>query len=427
MQVNAVEAIRQNTHVVLLAPTGTGKTLSFLLPLLEQVSQEDELPQSLILSPTRELATQTYNVLCKMNTGLRVSCVHGGRPAMEEHRQMASSRPQVIIGTPGRILDHIGKGNFSTSHIRRLVIDEFDKMLELKFQDELNDIIRQLPCISGCVLVSATDAADIRHFPPFERQHPVTLNYLGHDETSLPDSIRHYFVHSPLKDKLDTLSQLLRTFNGEPAVVFVNFREAVERVGAFLKGQGFTCALFHGGLEQEERDRALYLFMGSAANVLVSTDLSARGLDMRTLRHVVHYHLPLRQEDYLHRCGRTGRWEDEGEAFLILGPDESLPDYPHVTFTELQLQPPFPAPRRPEWVTLYIGKGKRDKISRGDVVGFLCKQGGAKADDIGRIDVKERYTYVSVRRHCSRQIMLQCANEKIKKQRTRIEEVGERA
>ena len=274
MQVNAVEAIRQNTHVVLLAPTGTGKTLSFLLPLLEQVSQEDELPQSLILSPTRELATQTYNVLCKMNTGLRVSCVHGGRPAMEEHRQMASSRPQVIIGTPGRILDHIGKGNFSTSHIRRLVIDEFDKMLELKFQDELNDIIRQLPCISGCVLVSATDAADIRHFPPFERQHPVTLNYLGHDETSLPDSIRHYFVHSPLKDKLDTLSQLLRTFNGEPAVVFVNFREAVERVGAFLKGQGFTCALFHGGLEQEERDRALYLFMGSAANVLESTDLT---------------------------------------------------------------------------------------------------------------------------------------------------------
>ncbi len=423
MQANAVETICSNSNVVLLAPTGTGKTLSFLLPLAKRINTQDDMVQAMILSPTRELAIQTYNVLRAMNAPVRVSCVYGGRPAMDEHRQIKASSPQVIIGTPGRILDHLEKGNFSVACLSCLVVDEFDKMLELKFQDELYDIVGRLTAVTDNILVSATDAEDIRRFPPFERRSPVVLNYLENQAAALPASIRHYIVASPIKDKLETLAQLLRTFNGEPAVVFVNYREAVERVGAFLKEQGFTCALFHGGLEQDEREKSLYIFMGGAANVLVSTDLSARGLDMRMLRHVVHYHLPLRQEDYMHRCGRTGRWEDEGDAFLILGPDEQVPGYPQIAFEDYSLRPPFPAPQRPQWTTVYIGKGKRDRISRGDVVGFLCKQGGARADEIGRIDVRERYTYVSLKRQRCRQIMQQCANEKIKKQRTRIEEI----
>ena len=337
---------------------------------------------------------------------------------------MSRLKPQMVIGTPGRVLDHIDKANFAVDKVQFLVIDEFDKMLELKFQAELSAIIERLPSVSSNVLVSATNSDAIRQFGPFVKHHPVVLNYLGENKESLPPSIQHYIVHSPVKDKLETLCHLLRSLRGESAVVFVNYREAAERVGAYLKGQGFVCSVFHGGLEQDKRERALFLFAGGAANVLVSTDLSARGLDIRSLRHIVHYHLPVHPEDYLHRCGRTGRWDDDGDSFLLLGPEETIPEYANVSFAELTLKSPVPAPQLPLWQTIYIGKGKRDKISRGDVVGFLCKQGGAKADDIGRIDVRERYTYVSVKRSRCRQIMSQCANEKIKKQKTCIEIVG---
>ena len=424
MQFNAVETIRNNKNVVLLSPTGTGKTLAFLLPLLEKLNPQEDLPQAVILSPTRELAKQTHAVLMKMKSLFRVSCVYGGRPAMEEHRQMSRLKPQMVIGTPGRVLDHIDKANFAVDKVQFLVIDEFDKMLELKFQAELSAIIERLPSVSSNVLVSATNSDAIRQFGPFVKHHPVVLNYLGENKESLPPSIQHYIVHSPVKDKLETLCHLLRSLRGESAVVFVNYREAAERVGAYLKGQGFVCSVFHGGLEQDKRERALFLFAGGAANVLVSTDLSARGLDIRSLRHIVHYHLPVHPEDYLHRCGRTGRWDDDGDSFLLLGPEETIPEYANVSFAELTLKSPVPAPQLPLWQTIYIGKGKRDKISRGDVVGFLCKQGGAKADDIGRIDVRERYTYVSVKRSRCKQIMSQCANEKIKKQKTCIEIVG---
>lgn len=421
MQANVIETIRTNQNVVLLAPTGTGKTLAFLLPLIEKINVKDDALQAIVLSPTRELANQTFQVLQTMKSPVRVACVHGGRPAMDEHRVIKSLQPHVIIGTPGRIIDHLGKGNFLPDNVKSLVIDEFDKMLELKFQDEILTIEKELFAVSDNVLVSATDSSEISLFAAFNKRHHVRLNYLGQNEAALPNTIKHYVVHSPQKDKLETLRNLLSTFKGEPAVVFVGYRESVERTGQSLKQQGFACSLFHGGLEQDDREKALYMFSGGSVNVFVSTDLSARGLDIRTLRHVVHYHLPLRKEEYMHRCGRTGRWEDEGSSYIILGPEENLPDYADIDFALYELNPPYEAPQAPAYSTIYIGKGKRDKISKGDVVGFLCKQGGAKSDDIGRIDVRERYTYVSINRSRCRQILNQCAGEKIKKMSTRIE------
>ena len=421
MQKNAIETILANENVVLLAPTGSGKTLAFLLPLIEKVSADDDNPQAVILSPTRELAQQTYHVLRKISPRLRVSCLYGGRPAMEEHRKMNVLKPQVIVGTPGRVLDHMEKENFPVGFIKSLVIDEFDKMLELKFQEELFSIMRGLPALKSHILVSATDSEEIGSFPAFERNTPVYLNYLEGKGKALPASIAHYMVKSPQKDKLETLRLLLGKLGGEPAVVFVGYRDAVVRVGDFLRGQGFFVSLFHGGLEQDEREHALSLFSCGVTNVLVSTDLSARGLDISTLRNVVHYHLPARSEDYMHRCGRTGRWENEGNSFLILGPEETMSAIPHVSFKEYKLQPPFSAPVVPEWSMLYIGKGKRDKVGKGDVVGFLCKKGGAKAEEIGVIEIRERYTYVSVKRARIRQIVELCRDEKIKNMSTKVE------
>ncbi|MBP3775231.1 MAG: DEAD/DEAH box helicase [Bacteroidaceae bacterium] len=421
MQAQAAEAIQTHDNVILLAPTGTGKTLAFLLPLLQLIQPAVGMPQALVLSPTRELAEQTFSVLQRMKSPFAACCLHGGRPAMDEHRQMNASPPQIVVGTPGRVNDHLDKENLDARTIRLLIIDEYDKMLEMKFQDELERIVQRLSQVQRCILVSATRTHDIPPFMAFRHHRPVELDYLGHSQEDIPPAIHHYIVHSPSKDKLDTLRLLLSKLEDQQAVVFLGFRESVERTGHYLRQQGFSCSLFHGGMQQDDRERALYIFSSGAAQVLVSTDLSARGLDIPQLQNVVHYHLPAKREEYVHRCGRTGRWDNAGRSFMLLSPDEDSPSFQGIRFEEYPLLPPYPAPRPPQWATLYIGKGKRDKISRTDVLGFLCKQGGAKGEEIGRIDIRERHTYVAVRRTRCQQILAQCAGEKIKKMKTIVE------
>lgn len=423
MQQNAVELVRSNQNAVLLAPTGSGKTLAFLLPLVERIDNACDEVQTLILSPTRELALQTLTVLTAMKTGVRAMCCYGGRPAMEEHRKMTALRPQIVIGTPGRLNDHIDKGNFDATTVKTLVVDEFDKMFELKFQDEVEQLLGKLPGRQRCILVSATDMDEIPQFVAFRHHPPAVLNWLEGDYGSVAEGISHYVVRADQKDKLDTLDHLLRQIGREQTVVFVNYREAVERIGERLRKEGHSASLFHGGLEQPDREAALGLFRSGSANVLVSTELSARGIDVPTLQNVVHYHLPMNYEAYIHRCGRTGRWEASGRSFVIVGPEEEVPAYDGVDFADYALQPPFPAPARPEWAMLYIGRGKKDKLSKGDIVGFLCKTGGLKASDIGMIDVRERYAYVAVSTAAVKQTLRNVAGEKIKKMATKIEPV----
>ena len=423
MQQNAVQLVRSNQNAVLLAPTGSGKTLAFLLPLVESIRTDCDEVQTVILSPTRELALQTMTVLTAMRTGVRAMACYGGRPAMEEHRKMAALHPQIIIGTPGRLNDHIDKGNFDATTVKTLVVDEFDKMFELKFQDEVEQLLGKLPGRQRCILVSATDMDEIPRFVAFRHHPPAVLNWLEGDHGSVAEGISHHIVRADQKDKLDTLDHLLRQIGMEQTVVFVNYREAVERIGERLRKEGHSVSLFHGGLEQQEREAALGLFRSGSANVLVSTELSARGIDVPTLQNVVHYHLPMNYEAYIHRCGRTGRWEASGRSFVIVGPEEVVPTYEGVEFADYALQPPFPAPAKPQWAMLYIGRGKRDKLSKGDIVGFLCKTGGLKAADIGMIDVRERYAYVAVRTNVLKQTLRNVAGEKIKKMGTKIEEL----
>ena len=441
MQRNAVELIRNNRDAVLLAPTGSGKTIAFLLPLVESVDHEQDEVQAIVLSPTRELTLQTLNVLTAMKSGLRAMCCYGGRPTMEEHRKMATLRPQIIIGTPGRLNDHIDKRNFDARGVSVVVVDEFDKMFELNFQDEVERLLYNLHSKERCVLVSATDMDNIPAFVGFGNRVPATLNYLVQEGGAVAKGVSHFVVHSDSKDKLDTLDRLLRSIGGEQdtrhacsidnqssnepivqqqSVVFVNYREAVERIGSRMKSEGHSVSLFHGGMQQDERERALALFRNGSVNVLVSTELSARGIDVPALRNVIHYHLPASYENYIHRCGRTGRWEADGRSFMLIGPEEEVPRY-NVNFLTFPLEPPYPAPAKPKWNTLYIGRGKRDKLSKGDIVGFLCKTGGIKAADIGMIDIKERYAHVAVRRSVTKQILHNVAGEKIKKMATKIE------
>ena len=221
--------------------------------------------------------------------------------------------------------------------------------------------------------------------------------------------------------RIRALEGLLGDLRGRPTIVFVGYRESVERVGEHLARTGFHAERYHGGMEQQWRERAVYKFRSGCSNVLVSTDLAARGLDIPEVEAVVHYHLPADRNAYVHRTGRTGRWEAGGQSYFLINPKEALPDYLDCQPEDyVPAQPPL-SPVEPRWVTVYVGKGRKDKISKADLVGFFCKKGGLRAEDLGRIDVKDRYAYVSVDRAKVRAALRAVAGEKIKGLRTLVE------
>lgn len=419
MQETAIESWREGKDLILLSPTGSGKTLAYLLPLLETLQPDVKGVQAVVLVPSRELALQIDQVFKSLNTPYRVMSCYGGRPAMEEHRTMKGINPSVIIGTPGRMNDHLGKQNFDVTDVQTLIIDEFDKCLEFGFQEEMATVIGQLPRLKRRFLLSATDAEEIPRFTGLNQT--LKLNFLSVDEP-ISERIHIYKVLSPIKDKLETLYQLLCTLGNKSTLVFCNHRESVERVGKYLQSQKYPCGIFHGGMEQDERERSLYKFRNGSCHVLISTDLAARGLDIPEIENIVHYHMPIQEDGYIHRNGRTARWEADGNSYIILHPEENLPAYIQEEPEWFEIPENIPHPAQPQFVTLYIGKGKKDKINKIDIVGFLSKKGNLGKEEIGRIDVKDHYAYVAITRKKIKETLKSIKNEKIKGVKTIIEE-----
>ena len=419
MQEAALDAASEEKDVILLSPTGSGKTLAFLLPLLLSLKPDDNTIQVLILVPSRELALQIDSVFKTMNTSWKTCCCYGGHPISEEKKSIQGNHPAIIIGTPGRITDHLAKGNFNPDTIRTLIIDEFDKSLEFGFHDEMAEIITQLPGLKKRVLLSATDAEEIPRFTGLNRT--IKLNFLSDIPAEAP-RLTLMKVISPVKDKIDTLYKLLCTLGSSSSIVFCNHRDAVDRVSALLTEKGVSNERFHGGMEQPDRERALYKFRNGSCPVLVSTDLAARGLDIPEVEHIIHYHLPVNEEAFTHRNGRTARWDATGTSYLILNLEEHVPDYIPSELEIFDLPENAPRPAKPQWVTIYIGKGKKDKLSKIDIAGFLYKKGNLAREDVGTIDVKDHYAFVAVRRPKMKQLLTLIRGEKIKGMKTVIEE-----
>ena len=422
MQIATSEAIlNTGKDLMLLSPTGSGKTLAYLLPLTQRINPELDAVQAIVVVPGRELALQSATVLNDMATGLRAYACYGGRAAMDEHRQLRQVRPHVIFSTPGRMNDHLGKGNIDTKAVKWIILDEFDKCLEMGFHDEMAILMRQIPACARQILLSATPAEEM-HTQQILRDQFAVLNFLP-NEGNVPARVCIRKVQSPEKDKLETLRRLLCQLGDDSSIVFLNYRESVERTAAYLEEHGFTISSFHGGLEQKQREDALYRFSNGSANILVSTDLASRGLDIPDIRNIIHYHLPEGEDGYIHRVGRTARWDAYGDSYFILGPEESIPDYVDADVEDYELSTeaaPVPVPRM---ATVYIGKGKKDKISKGDIVGLLCKQAGLSGSEIGRIDVKDYYAYVAVVRSKLMQVLKQLNGQKIKGLKTLFEAV----
>ena len=425
MQNEAYDAILHSRNdVVVLSPTGSGKTLAYLMPLVQLVDADSDEVQAVVITPGRELALQSAEVLKSMGSGLRGMACYGGRPTMDEHRVLRQVKPQIIFGTPGRLNDHLEKRNILADDIKYLVIDEFDKCLEMGFQDEMSALIDKVQNVDRHFLLSATKAEEIPHFLRQDKKAKVTnISYLDSEE-QVPDRIGIYQVNSPEKDKLESLKQLLLSLGDQSTIVFLNYRQSVERVDEFLRQQGFATSAFHGGLEQQEREDALYKFSNGSANVFVSTDLGSRGLDIPDIDNIIHYHIPETEDNYIHRVGRTARWDKQGRAFFLLSPGEHLPEYvdSEVRIYEIPDTTGM-KPSEAKMATVYIGKGKKDKISKGDIVGFICKNANLQGKEIGKIDVKDRYSYVAVPRKKLRQVINSCKGVKIKGIRTVVEEV----
>jgi len=415
MQLASLEANRNNDEVILLSSTGSGKTIAFLLPILETLDVSNKNTQAVIIVPSRELAVQIEQVFKLMGTGFKISACYGGHKRETEENNLVQP-PAVIVATPGRLCDHIRRGNITVDAIKFLVLDEFDKILELGFLEEITFIISSLKHIAKKVLTSATEGLEIPQF--IGLQHPVRLNYLS---GAAEKALSYQQVLSEDKDKTATLFQLICYLGNRSTIVFCNHRESVERTSAYLSQQGIINEYYHGAMEQQERDSALCKFRNGTVNVLVTTDLASRGLDIPNIRYIIHYHLPHNEEIFIHRNGRTARMDASGTAILILSQDEQLPSYFHYPVTDIHLPESVTLPEKPKWSTLFIAAGKKDKVHKVDIVGFLSNKGQLKPEDIGLIEVKDFCSFVAVRKSQMGQVLQLIKNEKIKNKRVKID------
>lgn len=421
MQESAIVHCRGGGSMILLSPTGTGKTLAYLLPLLERIDEcRARSVQAMVIVPTRELAKQVNEVWRGMKMPHQMVALYGGRPVEQEAAMFAGASPVVVVGTPGRLIDHIKKGTFAVDACSLVVIDEFDKCLEMGFRDEMDSLLALLPAVQARYLLSATDAPEIPLFAGTAYGKPLDFRADG----ALPLArTSFYCVTTTPDERLQALFRLLCSFNGEPAIVFCNFRESVDEVRAFLAKNGLRCAAYHGAMEQKDRELALYRFTASCTNILVSTDIAARGLDIKDVKHVVHYQRAMSADVFTHRNGRTARWEAEGAVYLITFEGKELPDYVPDVLQEYALPRKVVLPQAAQWAAIYVGKGKRDKISRGDLAGFFMKKGGLRADEVGIIMVFDRYSYVAVKMNRMRDVLKTVQGEKIKGIKTIFEPV----
>lgn len=416
MQLEARETISQFNEVLLLSPTGTGKTLAFLLPLIQGLDPKLKKVQVLIVVPSRELAIQIEQVVREMGTGIKANAFYGGRAGTKDKIDL-NHPPAILIGTPGRLASHFYRETFDVSELKTIVLDEFDKSLEIGFDDEMIEILEALPQVEKKVLTSATFGVEIPEFVEFS--DPVTVNYLSEEKANLT-------IHALScgdRSKSDGLTDLLARIGHEPGIVFCNFKDSIATVSQTLTSKGIEHTSFHGGMEQRDRERALIQFRNGSKRLLLATDLAARGIDIPDLKFIIHYELPHGHAALTHRNGRTARMHKEGAAYLIKGKNENWPDFVNETENDFSdfIQTKELSPTIDKtWKTLFISGGRKDKISKGDIAGLLFKQGKLDRDDVGIIELKTDCAFVAVNAEKAEAVIPKITNTRLKKKKVRI-------
>jgi len=412
MQQEAIQSIENNTNSIILSPTGTGKTLAFLLPILKTLDPTSDTVQTLILVPTRELAIQIEQVVRTMGTGFKVNAVYGGRP-MSKDKIEIKHNPAILVGTPGRILDHFESDRFSKSTIKTLILDEFDKSLEIGFEEEMSAILSLLPSLNKRVLTSATQGVTIPNF--VKLTNPNTINYL---DGKVSKRLEIKVLLSTDKDKFPALLDLLLFIGNQPGIIFCNFKDSITKVSSFLEKNNISHTCFSGGMEQKDRERALIKFRNGTSQILLATDLAARGIDIPELKFIIHYEMPIHEIEFIHRNGRTARVNEKGTAYILKWKDQKLPDFIKDA-TEIKISSKAEQ-LQPYWQTLFISGGRKDKISKGDIAGLFFKQGNLNRDQLGAIELKQDCAFVAVPIALADKLIERLNNSRLKKKKVRI-------
>ena len=415
MQKSTFQASENEQDIILLSPTGSGKTLAFLFPVLRNLQKDISGIQAIILVPARELALQIEQVFKNMGTDFKVTICYGGHDKKIEINNLTQA-PAVLIGTPGRIAYHLKNNNFEPKTIKTLVLDEFDKALELGFEEDMNFIINSLKNISQRFLTSATAMDNIPKFVGLENEK--TINFLKLGEAK--PNIQLKKVMTIPEEKLETLFKLICKIGNKRTLIFCNHRDAVDRISELLREKGIDRETFHGGMEQDERERALLKFRNDSTRILITTDLASRGLDIPEVESIVHYQLPPKEDAFIHRNGRTARMHAKGFAYLIMTEEENFPfikgNTPEENITEN-----YRIPAKTPFQTIYISAGKKDKVNKVDIVGYLIKKGELAKEDVGIIEVKDTTSYVAVARNKVKDVLKKLANEKLKGKKIKME------
>jgi len=412
MQEEAISVIETTTNTIILSPTGTGKTLAFSLPLLKTLISDSKEVQALILVPSRELAIQIEQVIRSMGSGYKVNAVYGGRPMSKDKIEIKHT-PAILIGTPGRVLDHFNNERFSLKHIKTLVLDEFDKSLEDGFELEMKGIIGKLANINKRILTSATQSLTVPGFVRLDK--PTTINYLKEKTVS---KLTIKTVVSKEKNKLKTLLELMQHIGNQPGIIFCNLRDSIGQVSTYLEKNKISHACFSGGMEQKDRERALIKFRNGTCQVLVATDLASRGIDISEMNYIIHYELPRHEEEFIHRNGRTARVNSKGTAYVLKWEKELLPEFiKNVKGINISKKATF----KPQfWSTLFISGGRKDKISKGDIAGLFFKKGSLNKDQLGTIELKQDCAFVAIPMSIANELVEKLNNSRLKKKKVRV-------
>ena len=418
MQLAALEATAMHPELILLSNTGSGKTLAFLLAMLSHIDENNPHTQVLIMVPSRELVLQIDEVFRKMGTPFKVTLCYGGHKREIEEQNLVQA-PVIIIGTAGRLADHIRRRNIETDSIHLLILDEFDKSMELGFHEEMAFIIQSLKNVTRKILTSATATDQLPEL--FKLHEPHQLNYILAGEEASNFALEMFTLFSPEKDKINTLFNFLCYANNRPCIVFCNHRDAVERVAQLIAEKGIRTTFYHGGMEQRERESELCMFKNGTSNVLITTDLASRGLDIAGIRYIIHYHPPMSEEVFTHRNGRTARMNDFGTAILLISKEEKIPDFIVDEIQDIDIPESNPLPLKTQWNTLHISLGKKDKVNKIDIVGFLSQVAGLKKDDIGLIEVKDYYAFAAVRKSKINETLRLIKDHKLKGKKVKVD------
>ena len=415
MQERVLGHVNESGDMVLYSPTGTGKTIAYATWLLTTISEALTGVQAVVMVPTRELARQVGEVLRTIAEGHKVLACYGGHSVQDEVNSLAGG-PSIIVATPGRLVDLTKRGLLKLDTCRVLVIDEMDKILELGFEDDMHRIVAMTRGAEHKIVTSATKMEQLPGY--LKLRNTLVIDYSERKaEVDKRMSVR--IVRLNGKDKREALKQALLSIVEGRVIVFVNQRETVAEMCNYLRRHGIEAAGYHGKMEQIDREKAVAMLDNGSVEVLVATDVAARGLDVADVTHIVHYELPVSEDAYTHRNGRTARVDSSGEVVVLA--DEEPPEWVRGKRCAL--------PDRTEresvcgrMATLYVNEGRKEKLSRGDIVGWIanCGATGMGAADIGKIVVNDHYALVAVPREAVAALVAALNATKVKGRRVRV-------